>query len=136
LREFQERAVEMDNRTKKDNAKAKRDPSSLQGWPGYRTREGRSGLDPLDSRAEGGHMAGVFVRSLITGKLRTKNIFFLLSLAVLGLLCITPAFLAVLEGFQGDFLPLGAWAMIAISGLIGIAMLINLIKNLLKIREN
>ena len=105
--------------------------SSLQGWPGFRTRAGRSGLDPLDNDAEGGHMAGVFIRRLVTGRLRTRNPITLLLLALLGLACIAPLLLAILEALRGNLLPFGAWVLITISFLFGIALLVNLVKNLL-----
>jgi hypothetical protein len=125
----------MSNETKKisnsEKIQAHGGTSSLRGYPGYRTREGRSGLDPIDNDAEGGHMAGVFVRRLLTGKLRSKNPFTLLVLAVLGLGCISPLLLAILEALRGDRLPFRAWVMITISSFVGIALLVNLIKNLL-----
>ena len=46
----------------------------LPGWPGYRIRPGRSGLDWIDTQYEMAHMAGVFIRQLITGAWRrVKN---------------------------------------------------------------
>jgi tetratricopeptide (TPR) repeat protein len=45
----------------------------LCGWPGNRTRPGRSGYDPLDSEYELAHMEGVILRQLIMGKFRTRN---------------------------------------------------------------
>jgi hypothetical protein len=36
------------------------------GWPGYRTRPGRSGYDYIDTQNEIAHMTGVFIRQLIT----------------------------------------------------------------------
>ena len=46
---------------------------ALRGWPGYRTRPGRSGYDPLDTEFELAHMEGVILRQLIMGKFRTRN---------------------------------------------------------------
>jgi hypothetical protein len=109
--------------------------SSLRGYPGYRTRDGRSGLDPIDNDAEGGHMAGVFLRHLLTGRLHTRNPQSLFLWAVLGLGCVMPMILAILEALHGNLLPFGAWVMIAIAGLLGIAWLANLINNLLHFRE-
>jgi hypothetical protein len=102
--------------------------NSLQGWPGYRTRAGRSGLDPVDNDAESGHMAGVLLRRLLTGKLRTRNPFTLLLLALLGLACIAPLLLAILEAFHANLLPFGAWVLITSSFILGIALLVNLVK--------
>lgn len=70
--------------------KKKRDEVSgnvqLQGWPGYRTRGYRSGLDPVDTRAETGHMQGVFIRNLITLQARTRNPIYLVLMFVFGVL--------------------------------------------------
>jgi len=61
-------------------------PASLiPGWPGYRTRPGRSGLDYLDSEFELAHMQGLFLRRLFTGKLRTTKPVYLAAMAALGL---------------------------------------------------
>ena len=78
----------------------------MRGYPGYRTRAGRSGLDPVDNDAEGAHMAGVFFQRLLTGMLHTSNPFTLFLLAVLGLGCVAPLFLAVLEALRGGLLPI------------------------------
>jgi hypothetical protein len=48
------------------------DSSSLPGWPGYRTSAGRSGLDPIDSQTEAGHVSGVLIRQLFTLQIKTK----------------------------------------------------------------
>jgi hypothetical protein len=113
-----------------------RDASTfLQGFPGYRTRAGRSGLDPIDNDAEGGHITGVIIRRLLTGRLRARNPLTLLLWTVLGLACIAPLLLAILEAFRGNLLPFGAWVLIAVASLLGIALLANLIKNLLHLRE-
>jgi hypothetical protein len=129
----------MSNETKKslksEKVQTQGASSSLRGWPGYRTRKDRSGLDPIDSGAEEGHMMGVLVHDLLSGKFRTKNPFFLVLLAVLGILCISPFLLAITEAYRGNLLPLGAWVILMISFLLGMAMLTNLIKNLFKIRE-
>ena len=108
---------------------------SLQGWPGYRTRAGRTGLDPVDNDAESGHMAGVMLRQLLTGQLRTRNPLTLLLWAILGLAGVVPLLLAVLEAIRGNLLPFGAWLLITISFILGIALLLNLINNLLRFRE-
>jgi hypothetical protein len=108
--------------------------NSLQGWPGYRTRAGRSGLDPIDNDMEGGHMAGVFFYRLLTGRLRTRHPLVLLLLAVLGLACIAPFILAILETLRGDLLPFGAWGLITISFLLGMALLFTMARNLSRMR--
>jgi hypothetical protein len=126
----------VDTKAKKSPKPAKvgiqKTSTSLQGWPGYRTREGRSGLDPVDSNAESGHMVGIFIQRLLGGNLRTKKPLFLVSMAVIGLGCISPILLAVSEALQGNVLPFSAWAAMAIPGLVGSALLVSFIKNLIR----
>ena len=116
---------------KSENAHLQGTSSSLRGWPGYRTREGRSGLDPYDNDAEAGHMAGFFLQRLLTGKLRIRNPFILLLLAALGLGCVAPLLLAFLEFSGGNLLPFSAWALTGIAALFGIMLLVNVIRNIL-----
>jgi hypothetical protein len=42
----------------------------LPGWPGYRTRPGRSGYDPIDTNLEWAFQQGLFIKRLLTGQLR------------------------------------------------------------------
>jgi hypothetical protein len=51
---------------KKPNDKdGQNNPSALlRGWPSYRTRDDRSGLDPIDTRAEAAHTAGAMIQKL------------------------------------------------------------------------
>jgi hypothetical protein len=71
------------NRSKRDS---KLDGTSqLRGWPGLRTREGRSGLDPVDTSAESAHIYGVFIRKLLTLRVRTRNPFNLFLMFVFGI---------------------------------------------------
>ena len=87
--------------------KQKRDESlggiQLQGWPGYRTREQRSGLDPFDTRAEAGHMQGVFIRNLITLRARTRNPFYLILMFVLGVVPFVALIWLLLIDIPGQF---------------------------------
>ena len=107
------------------------DDSALPGQPGYRTRAGRSGYDPIDTRAEAGHMAGTMIRRLFVGQIRNPVHLFLLG--VLGLVLITPLVLAILEALNGNLLPWNAWIFLLIIGIAGLAILINFLKNLLGI---
>ena len=71
--------------------KTKKDPqpsgeARILGRPGYRTRANRSGLDPVDSDNEAGYMGGVFLRKVLTLRLRTRNPWALLALFLLGVL--------------------------------------------------
>jgi hypothetical protein len=60
--------------------------NQLLGWPGYRTRPGRSGLDPLDTRNEAAHMEGTFLRNLFTLRARTRNPFYLFFMFIFGVI--------------------------------------------------
>jgi tetratricopeptide (TPR) repeat protein len=64
----------------------------LSGWPGHRTRQGRCGLDPLDSDFELAHMSGVVARSLFTGRLLTHQPAYLILMICVGCMCCTPLF--------------------------------------------
>ena len=57
----------------------------IRGMPGYRTRDNRSGLDPVDTPAEAAHMEGVLYRNLFYLRLRTRNIFYLVLMFFFGL---------------------------------------------------
>jgi hypothetical protein len=105
-------------------------PSLLPGWPGYRTRDGRSGYDPIDTRTEAAHTAGTIVQRLFTGEVRHPVYLFLLGLA--GLILITPLILAISEMWNGNLLSWNAWVFILITGIGGLIILINFIKNLIK----
>jgi hypothetical protein len=56
------------------------------GIPGYRTREGRSGLDPIETNLEGAYMEGTFYRNLFTLRIRTRNIFYLILMFIFGVM--------------------------------------------------
>ena len=118
---------------KKPNEKDEQNNSSalLPGWPGYRTREGRTGYDPIDTRAEAAHTAGTLVQKLFTGQVR--NPIYLFLLGVLGLLLIAPLVLAISEMMNGNQFPWNAWLFLLITGIVGLAILINFIKNLIKV---
>jgi hypothetical protein len=74
----------------------------LPGWPGYRTRPGRSGYDYLDTEFELAHMEGVLLRQLLTGRLRTHSWIGLLMLAVIGTLALLPLALGGVVVAGGD----------------------------------
>lgn len=58
----------------------------VPGWPGHRTMQERSGLDPLENDFEFAHIQGVILRKLWARKFRTKNPAYLLFMAVVGVL--------------------------------------------------
>lgn len=112
------------NQDKQDNS------TSLPGWPGYRTREGRSGYDPIDTRTEAAHTAGTLIQKLFTG--HTRNPVYLFLSAVLGMVLITPLVLALSEIMNGTQLPWSGWLFILITGVAGLAILVNFIRNLIQ----
>ncbi len=56
----------------------------LPGWPGYRTRPGRTGYDPIDYQIEAAQMTGRMIKMLATGRYYTQHPFFFLMLLILG----------------------------------------------------
>ena len=107
--------------------------SNLPGRPGYRTRDGRSGYDPIDTRTEAAHTAGAFIQRLFTGQLRIKNPVFLFLAGILGLLLSVPFFLLIFETINGNLPSWDAWLTMLIGAIIGFALLINVAKNLIKV---
>jgi hypothetical protein len=105
--------------------------AELPGWPGYRTRDGRSGYDPIDTRTEAAHTAGTMVHKLIAGEI--QNPFFLTGLAILGLVLILPLLITVADLVNGHIFPWNAWLFALITGIAGIAILINFVRNLVRI---
>lgn len=128
------------SRVSKESTMGKKDSSSkspkksggLPGWPGYRTREGRSGYDPIDTRTEAAHTAGTIVQRLFTGQFR--NPFHVLLLGVVGLILTLPLVLGILEAVSGNWLPWNAWIFLLPTGIAGILILINFIRNLIRRR--
>lgn len=102
--------------------------SQLPGWPGFRNRPGRSGLDYLDNEFELAHMEGLFLRRLFTGKLRTTNPLYLAVMGILGVLCLVPAILVLPSGSIDAVCP-GLCYFMPLAG-VGLALLVNLAVNL------
>ena len=116
-----------------DNQDDRNASNNLPGWPGYRTRNGRSGYDPIDTRTEAAHTAGTFMQKLFTGKLRINNPIFLFLTGILGLALSAPFFLAVFETIKGKLLAGDAWFTLLVGAIVELALLINFVKNRIKI---
>jgi len=116
---------------KKSNNDRQDNSSSLPGWPGYRTRQGRSGYDPIDSRTEAGHMAGTILQKLFSGQVRNPLVLFLLS--VFGIILIAPLAVVLSEAGNGNLFPWSAWLFALAMAVSGTAILVNVIKNLFRI---
>ena len=106
--------------------------SDLPGWPGYRTRGGRSGYDPIDTRTEAAHTIGAFIQKLFSGQLRIRNPIYLILSGIFGLILIVPLFLAILETIKGNPPTWDGWFAMLIAAIIGFALLNNFVKNLIK----
>jgi hypothetical protein len=120
------------SKSKKKSIHDKQDNSgALPGWPGYRTRQGRSGYDPIDSRAEAGHMTGTILQKLFTGQIRNRIVLFLLS--ALGLILIGPLVVVISEARNGNLFTWNGWLFALVFAVVGIAILANVIRNLLRI---
>ena len=105
----------------------KEDTPSLPGRPGYRTRPGRSGYDPLDTYGETGFALGTFIRNLFTGQLRTRNPAYLTVMTVVGIGCLTPLMCSLIElvstgGIASLFVAVPA-------GMVGFMLLTNVARN-------
>ena len=116
--------------TDKDN---RENPNILPGWPGYRTRDGRSGYDPIDTRTEAAHVSGSFLQKLFAGQLRINNPIVLYLSGVFGLALIAPLLLAIFELLGGNLSSLGGWLPFLVAGAFGTALLFNFIKNMLRV---
>ena len=108
-------------------------PEVLPGWPGYRTREGRSGLDPIDTRTEAAHTFGTLIQNLFTGQIRVRNPVVLFLYGAAGLVLVAPFILAVSEAVKGSLFAWDAWILLGVAGILGLALLVVFIKNLVRI---
>ena len=108
-------------------------PSAMPGWPGYRTREGRSGYDPIDTRTEAAHTTGTFLQKLFAGQLRINNPLVLILSGAVGLALVAPLVLAIVDVLNGNLFSASAWIPFLIAGIVGIALLFNFIKNLMRV---
>lgn len=116
---------------KKNHKDEKKQTDGLPGFPGYRTREGRSGYDYIDSELEYGHMAGVFLRHFFTVSIRTRNPVILIFLAVLGIFCLFPAVLAIVETVDGNTPDWMTWTVVGVICIPGFLALANLLRLIL-----
>jgi hypothetical protein len=123
-----------DTLSKLPKQKSEDDPNNqgvlLRGLPGYRTRAGRSGYDPIDTRAEAAHTAGTIIHKLFAARISNPISLFLLG--VMGLALVTPLVIAISEVVNGARFPLDAWILFLAAGAAGLAIIINFIRNLIK----
>ena len=111
------------------------DENLILGDPGYRTREGRTGLDLIDTRAEAARMEGLFYRNLFTLRFRTRDPLYLGMMFVLGVIpFVGLLFLVVFLGANADFTNLEGLCMFAYVGAICGALTVNFVLSILEIR--
>jgi len=73
------------------------DPSlELPGWPGFRTQSGHSGLDPVESYSELGHVLGICLRDLLLFRVRTRSSMAWIGMAFVGFLFLAPLGVTIL----------------------------------------
>ena len=114
----------------KEPKPAKTPPESqLLGFPGYRNRGDRSGLDPIDNENELGHMEGSFARALFTLKLRTRNPFYLVAMFLLGVVP-TVISIVILIATIGES---NNWIPVIIMNVITLPLSINFILSLVQL---
>ncbi len=94
------------NKTKRDNHLG--DGTQLPGFPGYRTRAGRTGYDPLDTNREAAFMEGTLYRNAFTFRLRTRKVVYLVMMFLFGVIPFIPFIFITIrqasDAFQyGDF---------------------------------
>jgi len=100
---------------------ARRHGGLAPGAPGYRTRPGRSGFDPVDTYAEEGRMIGLGLRGLLRMRVRSWPAIVVQGLAGVG--CVYVAWLlAVSLGFAAIVYAL-------LPGLMGLALITNAASN-------
>lgn len=119
-------------------SKTRRSNLSSNNMWAHRNRGGKTGLDLIDTSREFSYAQGVFVRNLLTGRLRTRNPVYWLLLVVVGGLLMLPFILAVAPalglgdtGFEMDSTPtLLALACFGLFGLMGVLMEYNALRSL------
>jgi hypothetical protein len=114
--------------------------NQLPGFPGYRTREGRSGYDPLDSNRESAHMEGTFYRNIFTLRARTRNIFYLVMMFIFGVIPFAFLLFAIIITVtdvlkSGDASTLGSLFMPVLFTAITGAITINFVLSILEIAK-
>lgn len=96
----------------------------LWGWPGHRTRPGRSGYDPVDSYMEEAHVEGTILRQLLTGRFRANNPLYLLPMTLVGLILCWPLFFGGMFILNNDWASLAWVAFMSPAWVVGLALLI------------
>jgi hypothetical protein len=102
----------------------------LWGWPGHRTRPGRTGYDPVDSNMEEAHVEGTIVRQLLTGRFRANHPLYLLPMTLVGLIMCWPLIFGGMFILDNDWASLGLVALVSPVWVVGLALLIAVLSSL------
>ena len=95
----------------------------LWGWPGHRTRPGRSGYDPVDLNMEEAHVEGTILRQLLTGQFRVTNPLYALPMTLVGLFLCWPLFFGGMFILNNDWASLAWVAFMSPGWVVGLALL-------------
>ena len=76
----------------------------IAGEVGYRTRNGMTGLDPIDTQKEYAFARGVFIRKLLTGTLRTRNPIYLVVMAAIAAILLLLPLIGILTNIGNSAL--------------------------------
>lgn len=109
-----------------------KEPDNLPVTPGYSLREGRSGYDPIDTQAEAGHVAGLYLRKLLTGQLRLKKPLHYILMTLIGLLLVFPLISAIVLMTRGTRFEWDALLTLGLTALLGALFLLNCVKSALR----
>lgn len=102
----------------------------LIGWPGHRTRPGRTGYDPLETDFEAAHMVGIIIRLLFTRKFRTQNPIDLLVMTCVGFIACVPLLLGGMTLLQGEWDSIMVILIYSPYWVVGVALLMNVFLSL------
>jgi hypothetical protein len=108
-------------------------PGPLPGWPGYRTRGGRSGLDPIDNNTEAGHTVGTFLQGLISGQLIIRNPLSLFFWGLVVLLILIPSCLAIFDMVIRNAILWETGIYLFVAAMVGLMGLNIFIRNLIRL---
>ena len=127
----------MNNKSDTENPNIEK--NGLSGQPGYRTREDRSGLDPIDSSLEISHQEGAFLRNLFTLKLRSQDPFHMVVMALFGVffLVFSSVFLyaTIIDWESGNAVWIMLLCILVPFFLISIFLIINLVLSIITKRN-
>jgi hypothetical protein len=98
-------------------------PLPIRGFPGYRTRAGRTGLDLIDTQAVWAHMQGLFIRLLFRRELCPRRWWLHSLMNGVGLICLLPLFFLLFNEFDWTII----YLLVAFAPIItlGVLLLIN-----------